>query len=230
MTVTTRISGVATLLANASAVFLDFNGTLSDDEELLAELISEVSLEKLGLPLDRDRYFTEFVGKTEAEMFHILAQESAANKMGDNGDLVTTFNCKYLERVRLDQRISPDAKAFVREARRRGKAIAVVTSASRDVVVPTLDHLNLLESIDTVIAVEDVARPKPAPDCYLHASEMLRVPPAEAVVFEDSRTGLSSALAAGIVSVVVGEGLSDDIRARYTPFAVSELHPRLFGR
>jgi HAD superfamily hydrolase (TIGR01509 family) len=49
-----------------------------------------------------------------------------------------------------------------------------------------------------IFSRHDVARPKPAPDLYLHAAAALNAPPAACVVVEDSATGVRAARAAGM--------------------------------
>lgn len=226
-------SEVARLLSETAGVLLDFNGTLSDDEDLLAGLLAELAFEELGIALGPERYYAEFVGQTEEHMFRTLVTERGtiadpAEVHRLVGALVSKFNRRYLDRVSVDRRIPEAAEAFVREARARGKSIAVVTAASKDIVVPTLNRLDLLEPIDAVVALEDVEHSKPEPDCYLRALDLLGLSPEQALVFEDSRTGLSSAGAAGIRTVAVGDALSDAEREAFTPYAVPALHPTLF--
>lgn len=216
---------VERLLRSASALLLDFNGTLSDDEDLIAELVAEVAAEELGVGLGRERYFAELVGRTEEQMFRVLAGGGSSD--ADIDRMVATFNRRYLDRVRAQRRITPAAEAFVREAHRRRLAIAVVTAASRTVVVPALSRLELLDAVDTVVALEDVEHSKPAPDCYLSALELLGFEAGSAVAFEDSRTGATAALAAGLPVVAVGPGARG--LADLTPHAVDGLGPELFG-
>ncbi len=75
---------------------------------------------------------------------------------------------------------------------------AIVTSTWRANVSATLEVSGLLKHIDFVIAKEDVARPKPAPDGYRLAVQRIRCAPKRCMAIEDSSTGLKSALAAGI--------------------------------
>jgi HAD superfamily hydrolase (TIGR01509 family) len=49
-----------------------------------------------------------------------------------------------------------------------------------------------------VLGADDVSRPKPAPDLYLHAVERLDVEAQATVAFEDSAPGVASARAAGL--------------------------------
>jgi sugar-phosphatase len=73
---------------------------------------------------------------------------------------------------------------------------AIATSAPRVMAERWLAHIGLaLPSV--VVAVEDVARGKPAPDPYLRAAELLGVAAADCLVIEDAPAGISAARAAG---------------------------------
>ena len=51
---------------------------------------------------------------------------------------------------------------------------------------------------ENVFTASMVARPKPAPDLFLHAAARMRVEPARSVVIEDSPSGVRAACAAGM--------------------------------
>ena len=53
------------------------------------------------------------------------------------------------------------------------------------------------------MAAEDVEHGKPAPDPFLLGARKLGVEAADCLVFEDTQTGLKSAAAAGMESIVV---------------------------
>lgn len=161
-----RTGELAALLDESSALLLDFNGTLSDDEELLCELVQKVLGEHFGVEVTREQYFTELVGHTEERMLRDLTGSGDAATVQRFVDL---FNHDYLARIRAERRITLVAEAFVHEARRRGTRIAVVTAASTEIVVPALAQIGLLEAVDAVVALEDVEHSKPAPDCYLRS-------------------------------------------------------------
>ena len=75
---------------------------------------------------------------------------------------------------------------------------AVATNAEPENVDFILDRGNLRKYFEAVVDGHQVARPKPAPDVYLKAAELLRVNPANCVVFEDSHSGIAAANAAGM--------------------------------
>jgi sugar-phosphatase len=80
---------------------------------------------------------------------------------------------------------------------------AVVTSAGRELARRRMAAAGLPEPL-VVVASEDVARGKPAPDGYLLAATRLAVQPEHAVVLEDAPPGIAAARAAGCAVIGVG--------------------------
>jgi len=73
-----------------------------------------------------------------------------------------------------------------------------------------MGHLGFGHLLDAVIAREDYARPKPAPDAYLAAAAALGLTPAECVVVEDTERGVRAGLAAGMRVIGVPSDLTYD--------------------
>ncbi|WP_229217673.1 HAD-IA family hydrolase [Massilia forsythiae] len=79
---------------------------------------------------------------------------------------------------------------------------AIVTSAPRRLAEARIAAAGMpLPAV--LVAAEDVARGKPAPDPFLLGAQKLGVASADCLVFEDTLAGLQSAAAAGMDSVVV---------------------------
>ncbi len=84
------------------------------------------------------------------------------------------------------------------------RQLAVASNGSRETVEATLRAASIPEVFDAVVTLEPPLRPKPAPDIYLRACELLRVEPEEAIALEDSLPGARAADAAGLWVVGVG--------------------------
>jgi len=67
----------------------------------------------------------------------------------------------------------------------------------------TLDHFGLRPYFKVMVDGHQVDRPKPFPDIYLKAAELLGLEPKQCIVFEDSPTGAAAGLAAGMKVVGV---------------------------
>ncbi|GIF75718.1 HAD family hydrolase [Asanoa siamensis] len=114
----------------------------------------------------------------------------------------------------------PGARALV-EALRGRVPIAVASNSPRSFVAAALASAGLTDLFAHVLGAEDVGNPKPAPDLYLAACATLGAGPARSVAFEDSRTGVGSARAAGlhVVGVPSLPGPPLDVDSLFTTLA-----------
>jgi len=81
--------------------------------------------------------------------------------------------------------------------------LGVASNGSLQVVERSLRVTGLYDLFDAISTIEDVARPKPAPDIYLLAAERLGTAPDVCLVFEDSNEGLTAAREAGMMAIDV---------------------------
>lgn len=85
-----------------------------------------------------------------------------------------------------------------------GRLPMSVASGSREAVVESsLRLIGVRHLFVTVVTPGDVPRGKPAPDMFLLAARRMRVDPDRCLVFEDGRSGLDAAEAAGMRWVYV---------------------------
>ncbi len=107
----------------------------------------------------------------------------------------------YLEGVRGIRPIEPVVE-IVHEVHGR-LPMAVASGGHRRIVERTLTCLGIIEMFDAIICSEDYHQGKPHPDPFLTAADRLGVPAGNCLVFEDSRTGIQAAEAAGMRWVLV---------------------------
>ncbi|KLD74301.1 HAD-IA family hydrolase [Xanthomonas hyacinthi] len=80
--------------------------------------------------------------------------------------------------------------------------LAVASNSQRHSVVASVARAGLAERVGgNIFSADMVARPKPAPDVYLLAAHTLGAAPSRCLVIEDSATGASAALAAGMTVI-----------------------------
>jgi beta-phosphoglucomutase family hydrolase len=103
----------------------------------------------------------------------------------------------YREMVsgRTDEMLIPGLRDFLE--RHRGLPMAVGSNASPENVAFVLEETGLRPYFRAVVDGDQVPNPKPHPDVYLRAAELLHVEPANCIVFEDSPSGVAAAMAAG---------------------------------
>jgi beta-phosphoglucomutase len=175
------------------AVVFDFNGTLSDDEPVLARVYQELFAE-LGKPLTVDEYYEHLAGHTDEEMFNRWLGYSSEELIRDR---VARYNALVSDGSTVDE----ETREVVRWAASRGP-VAVVSAALRDEIEPVLVSSGLRDVFSLVLSQDDVTRGKPDPQPYLLAADRLGLEPSRMLVLEDTDVGVASAKAAG--AYVVG--------------------------
>lgn len=79
----------------------------------------------------------------------------------------------------------------------RGLKVGLATNSPRALVHKVLRKLGRQEAFDAIVSFDDVKEAKPNPEVYLKCLAQLSVDPGEAIIVEDSATGVEAGLAAG---------------------------------
>ena len=166
------------------AVVFDFNGTLSDDEPILARVYQEL------IPgLTVDEYYARFAGHTDEYIFD-----------GDER-LIDERVRRYNELAADGSTIDDETRAAVRWAAAHAP-VAIVSAALQAEIDPVVDAAGIRDALTLIVSQDDVRNGKPDPECYLTAARLLGVEPRAMLVFEDTDVGVAAAKAAG--TTVVG--------------------------
>lgn len=170
------------------AVIFDFNGTLSDDEPVLAAVYQELFGE-LGHPLTEAEYYEQLAGHTDEEML--------IRWFGKSDDAVIAERiARYNRRVADGSTVDEEVRAAVRFASER-MWVALVSAAASAEIDPVIDATGLRDQFAVIVSQDMVTRGKPDPEGYLLAADLLGVDPTEMLVFEDTDVGVAAAKAAG---------------------------------
>ncbi|WP_101067208.1 HAD-IA family hydrolase [Roseovarius salinarum] len=196
------------------ALILDVDGTLAETEEAhRAAFNATFARWGLGWHWSRDTY-RELL-RTTGGKERIRAFQGAEGPLGD-----AEIAALHAEKTRAyagilargDLSLRPGVADLIAGARRRGWRVAVATTTTR----PNVEALcrccwdSPADALfDVIVAGDEVAAKKPAPDVYDLALSRLALPPGDGLAFEDSRNGLLSARAAGLRVVVTPSAYTD---------------------
>lgn len=87
---------------------------------------------------------------------------------------------------------------FMSDLKQHGVKLGVATSAPYANLELILSKIDIREKLGSILASEDVKKHKPDPEVYLKSAANLGVNPDQCLVFEDSFSGISAALNAGM--------------------------------
>src|SRR5207249_4166587 len=136
-----------------------------------------------GKPLSAQEYFDELAGLSDPEIVRTwLGRNHPAVD-----EVVERRITLYRERVADGSSVHDTVREAVRYAADRTH-VAVVSGAARAEIEPVLRAAGLADSVEAIVAAEDVVEGKPHPAGYLRALALLDggLDPEDVVVFEDT--------------------------------------------
>ncbi|HEY4191710.1 MAG TPA: HAD family phosphatase [Mesorhizobium sp.] len=178
------------------AVFWDMDGTLTDSEPLHeAALIA--ALHSVGVVPPADLH-ERVLGVSAWPVYEMLRDEHGLSLPFDEW-IVRKYD-HYLPLVET-LKPRPGAIEIFNELRERGVAQAVVSNSDRMVVDANLRAVGLAYPGMRTVSRNDVREGKPHPEPFLRAAWLAGIDPAQAVAVDDSSTGATAALAAGMKTI-----------------------------
>ena len=178
------------------AILFDLDGTLAETDSLHLPTWVEVLLPH-GIEVDEAFYRENISGRSNAE----VVRDLLPGLSDEEGRSISDAKETSFRELAVDLEPLPGLLDFLREIEARGLATGLVTNAPAENVGAVLPALKLQDFFDTVVLSVEVEAVKPDPAPYNEALKKLGVAPEEALAFEDSVSGISSAVGAGIRTV-----------------------------
>lgn len=191
---------------DVAAVVFDFDGTLVDSEPAW-ERARERVLAAWGWRASRDEV-AELFGVASAEVAERTAARCAPGRAAEIARDLEAASRHHLASALPAMPGAPELLAALAAHR----PLALASNTERPILTAALAGTPFPPHLSVVVSASDVSRPKPAPDVYLRACELLGVPPRDAVAIEDSPVGMRAALAAGMRVIVVPNTAHPDFR------------------
>lgn len=180
------------------AIF-DLDGTLFDTKNVNFNAYSK-ALEKCGFQEKIDyQYYCEFCNGNNYKTFlpHIVKGISNEEMKAVHDEKKREYK-NFIGFARKNEHLFS-----IIDLVRDEYVTALVTTASRDNTMDILGEFDVVNKFDFIITQEDVTLTKPNPECFELAVKLAEVDKKNAIIFEDSETGLKAAEASDISYVKV---------------------------
>ncbi len=180
-------------------IIFDLDGLLVDSEPLQERAIGGV-LARYGIHLSTDDFVSMVGISTPQNFLDVLEQHGPFAPLER---LLEQKHALYREIAEAELRPMPGAVALVEAAAAAGVPRAVASSSPRADVDLSLAAVGLDAALPQRVGGDQVSATKPAPDLYLRALDLIRLPAARCVGLEDTTHGVAAAKAAGLACVTV---------------------------
>jgi len=191
------------LQEQGKALLFDIDGTLADTDPLHLAAFNDV-LGPHGHEFDHARFGKELQGFSNASIGErFLAHEAPERRAVILDEKERIFR----ELVSGQIQPVPGLMALLDQADRAGVPMVAVTNAPRPNAELLLSGLGIAHRFRGVVIGDELAHGKPHPLPYLEGLRLAGASARAALAFEDSRSGIQSATAAGIATIGMRTGL-----------------------
>ena len=177
------------------AVIFDMDGVICHTNPFHSKAF-QVFFAKRNLNPTEEEYAKHMYGKSNKYIFsHFLGREIVGDEF-----VALEEEKEGLFREIYKDAITPIAgfQPFLNSLKGIGLKTGVATSAPFANLQLIMGELGFESKMESILASENVSKHKPDPEVYLTSASNLGVSPANCVVFEDSYSGVSAALNAGM--------------------------------
>lgn len=189
-------------------VIFDCDGVLVDSEIISAQVSSDC-LKELGKELSASYILETYRGKSVADCIGMVTEElSQLDSWKDfSEEERAERGAQFWRHVQLQTLVACETSLepvagimnVLDQLKEENIPFCVASNGKHEKMRMTLAKTGIMPYVQgRVFSFEDVTRGKPAPDLFLHAAKTLGVAPGEAIVVEDSLTGVQAAVSAGM--------------------------------
>jgi HAD superfamily hydrolase (TIGR01509 family) len=189
-------------MASPLVVLFDFDGVIADTANLHIAAWERV-IQQIGLEVDAEACLEAAEIDDRQFLIKLLASKGIDASDADIAGWVGRKLDLTLKMLRDEPRVYPGLVELLQRLTGRVR-LGIVSTAWRPVIEAVLESAAVESYFETIVAKEDVTRPKPDPEPYRLAVSRFGLKPEQLVAIEDSPTGLASAHAAGLRAVAIG--------------------------
>ncbi|MCA3190586.1 MULTISPECIES: HAD family phosphatase [unclassified Cupriavidus] len=187
--------------ARFDCVIFDCDGVLVDSEPIVHRVLNRV-LNELGIEITLEESMKWFLGRAvRDELGNIEARLGKPLPRNFLSEWFVRRDAALIEELEA----VPHIRQTIEAIKARGLPVCVASGADRIKVKLQLTHTDLLglfvdpqDQREHIFSATEVEHSKPAPDVYLLAARTMGVEPSRCAVVEDSPTGATAGVAAGM--------------------------------
>jgi HAD superfamily hydrolase (TIGR01509 family) len=214
------------------ALLFDIDGTLTDTDPLHIRAFNTM-MARFNRSITAEEYFRRVMGFTNAEIMRDFFPEMP---VAEHKALADFKEATFRDLAKTDLHPVPGLIDLLDWADSEGIPMAAVTNAPTANAELMLTGLHVKNRFRTIVIGDELPRGKPDPMPYLVAGERLGVVCRHCIAFEDSRSGMRSASAAGAFSIGMLSSLPEEelvkVGARFgvKDFTDARLKPLILER
>lgn len=180
------------------AVIFDMDGVIVDTEPMHAKA-AVLALRQFGVEVTIE-YVQQFIGSTIYHMSQVIINDFkmdvTVRQLVDANNEMKAYLHKTEGHI-----VVPFITNVMKSLHDNGIKLIIASSSEGPAIEEVIEKLQIEELLKGYVSGCTVSHPKPAPDIFIKAAELLRVSSEECLVIEDSYNGVTAAKAAGMTCI-----------------------------
>src|SRR5215467_60586 len=178
------------------AVIFDMDGTLVSTLPLIVHCVSEIS----ELYLDKKMTLDQVIGTFGPPARDIIKRLTSPLGESESRRAVEDYYACYQDQLVRRALLFPGIEDLLHRLKESGKLLAVFTGVEKKLMELTLGNFKLKQYFDTLIAGDDITKPKPDPEGVQLGLSRLNLKPVEALMVGDSPNDINAGRQAGALT------------------------------
>ncbi len=175
------------------------DGVIVDSEPLHERAFLDV-VREIGYGDKLKLRFTDYIGRSDQEFWVDFVTSHKPPQTAE--DLLVRKRWRMVELMRRETPLFDGVPTLIQKLAGR-YALALASGSERPVVAEVLKLRSLSRYFSAVVTASEIENGKPAPDIFLRAAELLKLPPQACCVIEDSKPGIAASLSAGMQVIAI---------------------------
>ena len=189
------------------AVIFDMDGLMFDTERVGKDAILQ-SGKDFGYTISLELH-QKMLGRNAKDIETMLKKEYGEDfPYRDMWNHVFELMDQYYEQYGIP--VKPGLEDLLKFLKEQNIKVAVASSSKSEVIKSHLQSTHLIQYYDFIVGGDQIHHGKPSPEIFLKAVEHFEIQPEEALVLEDSKSGILAAHAGNIPVICIPDLVEHD--------------------
>ena len=177
-------------------VIFDMDGVIIDSEPVYFKIDKQM-FEELNIAVSFEEHCS-YVGTSSQNMWNAIIMKHGIADQAE--ELMKKEYSLYLEHLANADDFQPidGVVELINELYANNFKLVLASSSRMDTIDLVLDKFNLAELFMAKVSGFELVHSKPHPEIFLKSAQLIKSKPAECIVIEDSKNGVTAAKAAGM--------------------------------